>query len=152
MSHGKTIDFCGAAAFLALSASSGLTGAPEAGEVQSRLGVPQSRMTVCRPGAPRWSARERPPVEPYVLFVGTLEPRKNLGLLLDAYGRLVTRGVPVPPLRSSSTRGRTPPRCRAVSTGSGSGTSRSRCSRTSTPTTWTGWRASSTTAGWTSSR
>jgi glycosyltransferase involved in cell wall biosynthesis len=69
-----------------------------AGEVQSRLGVPQSRMTVCRPGAPRWTARERPPVEPYVLFVGTLEPRKNLGLLLDAYARLVTRGVPVPRL------------------------------------------------------
>jgi glycosyltransferase involved in cell wall biosynthesis len=69
-----------------------------AGEVQSRLGVSQSRMTVCRPGAPRWRPRERPPVEPYVLFVGTLEPRKNLGLLLEAYGRLTTRRVALPRL------------------------------------------------------
>jgi glycosyltransferase involved in cell wall biosynthesis len=69
-----------------------------AGEVQSRLGVPQSRMTVCRPGAPRWTPRERPPMEPYVLFVGTLEPRKNVGLLLEAYGRLIARGVSMPRL------------------------------------------------------
>jgi glycosyltransferase involved in cell wall biosynthesis len=29
---------------------------------------------------------------PYVLFVGTLEPRKDLDLLLDAYGRLIESG------------------------------------------------------------
>lgn len=29
-----------------------------------------------------------PPQQPYVLFVGTLEPRKNLPLLLDAFARL----------------------------------------------------------------
>jgi glycosyltransferase involved in cell wall biosynthesis len=69
-----------------------------AGEVESRLGVPQSRLTVCRPGAPPWTARERPPVAPYVLFVGTLEPRKNLGLLLDAYARLAARGAALPRL------------------------------------------------------
>jgi glycosyltransferase involved in cell wall biosynthesis len=69
-----------------------------AGEVQSRLGVPQSRMTVCRPGAPAWTPREQAPRDSYVLFVGTLEPRKNVGLLLDAYSLLLTRGRPVPRL------------------------------------------------------
>ena len=34
-----------------------------------------------------------------MLFIGTLEPRKNLGVLLDAYERLAAGGVPVPPLR-----------------------------------------------------
>jgi alpha-1,3-rhamnosyl/mannosyltransferase len=32
------------------------------------------------------------------LFVGTLEPRKNIGTLLDAYARLLNCGVSPPPL------------------------------------------------------
>jgi alpha-1,3-rhamnosyl/mannosyltransferase len=32
------------------------------------------------------------------LFLGTLEPRKNLGVLLDAYATLIERRVRVPPL------------------------------------------------------
>jgi glycosyltransferase involved in cell wall biosynthesis len=32
--------------------------------------------------------------EPYVLWVGTLEPRKNLPLLLDAFGAVVRAGLP----------------------------------------------------------
>lgn len=40
-------------------------------------------------------AREKPPVSgPYVLFVGTPEPRKNLGRLVDAMGVLRKRGWP----------------------------------------------------------
>ncbi|MBI2911186.1 MAG: glycosyltransferase family 4 protein [Chloroflexi bacterium] len=31
--------------------------------------------------------------EPYLLFVGTLEPRKNLGAVLEAFGRLRRRGL-----------------------------------------------------------
>jgi alpha-1,3-rhamnosyl/mannosyltransferase len=34
----------------------------------------------------------------YVLALGTLEPRKNLGVLLDAYALLLERRVRVPPL------------------------------------------------------
>ena len=34
----------------------------------------------------------------YLLFVGTLEPRKNVGVLLDAYGRLIARNPQAPPL------------------------------------------------------
>ena len=55
-------------------------------------------MSVCSPGAPAWTARERPPDAGYVLFFGTLEPRKNVGGLLDAYERLGARRKDVPRL------------------------------------------------------
>jgi glycosyltransferase involved in cell wall biosynthesis len=60
-----------------------------AGEVERLLGVPMSRITVCYPGAPDWSPRASAPGNGYILFVGTLEPRKNIGTLLDAYERLI---------------------------------------------------------------
>jgi glycosyltransferase involved in cell wall biosynthesis len=71
-----------------------------AGEVEARLGVPRSRITVCRPGRPNWPARMAPPPASlaYLLFVGTLEPRKNVAGLLDAYGRLIARNPQAPPL------------------------------------------------------
>jgi len=71
-----------------------------AGEVEARLGVPHSRITVCRPGRPDWPVRAAPPPASlaYLLFVGTLEPRKNLRGLLDAYARLVARHPQAPPL------------------------------------------------------
>ena len=49
---------------------------------------------------PAWPLRMAPPPASlgYVLFVGTLEPRKNVGGLLDAYGRLVARHPQAPPL------------------------------------------------------
>jgi glycosyltransferase involved in cell wall biosynthesis len=60
-----------------------------AGEVQRRLGVAADRIAVCSPGAPDWPPRAELPRDGYVLFFGTLEPRKNVGGLLDAYERLV---------------------------------------------------------------
>ena len=71
-----------------------------AGEVEARLGVPRSRITVCRPGRPAWPVRMAAPTASvgYLLFVGTLEPRKNVAGLLDAYGRLVARNPQAPPL------------------------------------------------------
>jgi alpha-1,3-rhamnosyl/mannosyltransferase len=63
-----------------------------AGEVARRLNVPPERIAPCHPGAPDWPARTSRPASGYVLFVGTLEPRKNVGALLDAYERLLTRG------------------------------------------------------------
>jgi glycosyltransferase involved in cell wall biosynthesis len=60
-------------------------------EVQRRLGVPASRIVVCSPGAPDWTPRTIAPANGYVLFFGTLEPRKNVGGLLDAYERIVDR-------------------------------------------------------------
>ncbi len=69
-------------------------------QVESELGVPTTRMTVCYPGAPDWS-RSSPRsggLRPHVLFLGTLEARKNVGMLLAAYGDLVGRHSDLPPL------------------------------------------------------
>jgi glycosyltransferase involved in cell wall biosynthesis len=62
-----------------------------AAEVERRLGVNADRIAVCPPGAPDWTRRTACPDAGYVLFVGTLEPRKNVGTLLDAYERLLAR-------------------------------------------------------------
>ena len=62
-----------------------------ASEVQRLLAVPAAKISVCSPGAPDWTAR--PPAlttaDGYILFLGTLEPRKNVGTLLDAYAQLL---------------------------------------------------------------
>lgn len=58
--------------------------------VIDRLGVAPDRVHVCAPGAPQWTTLGQQPNVPadgYALFVGTLEPRKNVGVLLDAYAR-----------------------------------------------------------------
>ena len=60
-----------------------------AGEVIRRLGVSPERIALCPPGAPEWTPRSAAPKDGYVLFVGTLEPRKNVGALLDAYEQLL---------------------------------------------------------------
>jgi len=71
-------------------------------DVVSMLGVSPERI-VMLPGAPHPSCRPSAPAEiarvraryrlqrPYVLSVGTLEPRKNLPLLLQAFDRLLAR-------------------------------------------------------------
>jgi glycosyltransferase involved in cell wall biosynthesis len=70
-----------------------------AGEVERQLGVPRDRLAICPAGAPDWKPRVAVPRDGYVLFVGTLEPRKNIGGLLDAYQELLERGARVPELR-----------------------------------------------------
>ena len=67
-------------------------------QVEQRLEVPRERIVLCRPGAP-------PPVfHPFsetpgpILFVGTIEPRKNLPALFRAYERVAGRLASVPRL------------------------------------------------------
>lgn len=60
-------------------------------EVERQLAVDPERIAVCAPGAPEWSPRATPPRDGYILFLGTLEPRKNIGGLLDAYEQLLAR-------------------------------------------------------------
>ena len=60
-----------------------------AGEVERKLQVPASKISICSPGAPAWAPRASEPADGYILFFGTLEPRKNVGTLLDAYERLL---------------------------------------------------------------
>jgi glycosyltransferase involved in cell wall biosynthesis len=65
--------------------------------VENRLGVPHERIAVCPPGAPHWTPRDTAPRGP-ILFVGTLEPRKNAGALIRAYSRLIAGLPDAPPL------------------------------------------------------
>jgi glycosyltransferase involved in cell wall biosynthesis len=70
-------------------------------QIIERLGVAGEQIYVCPPGAPVWRTLGRQPNVPSdgcILFVGTLEPRKNVGALLDAYERLVSRRPDVPKL------------------------------------------------------
>jgi len=68
-------------------------------QISNRLGVPASRVTICSPGAPAWPRRDDEPPEGVILFFGSLEPRKNLAVLLDAYEQCLARAAgPLPRL------------------------------------------------------
>jgi glycosyltransferase involved in cell wall biosynthesis len=62
-----------------------------ASEVVRCLQVPEHRISICSPGAPEWPPRAHAPADGYILFLGTLEPRKNVGALLEAYERLLAQ-------------------------------------------------------------
>lgn len=70
--------------------------------IEARLGVPADRIAVCRPGVPSWiTGRLAPGASPesrHILFVGTLEARKNVAGLLSAYRLLADRWPNAPPL------------------------------------------------------
>ena len=70
-------------------------------QIVSRLGIDASRVYLCRPGAPTWQTLGRGPNVPedgYILFLGTLEPRKNVGVVLDAYARVLAHRPVLPRL------------------------------------------------------
>jgi glycosyltransferase involved in cell wall biosynthesis len=69
-----------------------------AGEIERRLGVPPDRIVICSPGAPAWKPRSAAVPRGPILFMGTLEPRKNLGTLLGAYAKLRDMDPAAPPL------------------------------------------------------
>ena len=69
-----------------------------AAQVATRLGVERSKITVCYPGAPAWARRKPAGTAGPILFVGTIEPRKNVPTLLNAYRRLINRRSATPDL------------------------------------------------------
>jgi glycosyltransferase involved in cell wall biosynthesis len=81
--------------------------------ISSRLAVDRDRIAICSPGAPPWIPAERPPAGGPILFMGTIEPRKNVATLLRAYAELVVRKPDVPPLVLA---GRVMPACQDVLT------------------------------------
>ena len=73
--------------------------------IRSRFDVAAEKIAVCSPAALRLPsvAQGRPATlgrrgPDAILFVGTLETRKNVPALLDAYGRLLAREPRIPPL------------------------------------------------------
>ncbi|MGE3276303.1 MAG: glycosyltransferase family 4 protein [Vicinamibacterales bacterium] len=75
-----------------------------ASQVTERLGVPPERVSVCSAGPPAWTAAvadtraARGTPGTAILFVGTVEARKNVGGLLAAYRLLVEERPDAPPL------------------------------------------------------
>lgn len=67
-----------------------------AAQVAQRLDVDPARIVTCHNGAPDWSPRPAVPDAGPVICVGTLEPRKNVGGLLDAWTILIQQGRRVP--------------------------------------------------------
>ena len=66
--------------------------------VRTRLGVPEDRLVICRPGAPAGPVGDATVHAGPILFVGTIEPRKNLPTLFAAYERVVAGRPDAPPL------------------------------------------------------
>ncbi len=58
------------------------------------LGLDADRIEVIYPGVPEvyFGAQARPSEQPYVLYLGTIEPRKNVDTLLDAWSGFRFRG------------------------------------------------------------
>ncbi len=58
------------------------------------LGLDAERIEVIYPGVPEvyFGAQPRPNARPYVLYLGTIEPRKNVDTLLDAWSSFGLRG------------------------------------------------------------
>ena len=76
-----------------------------AAQVERRLNIPPEAISLCWNGAPDWQPRARSPHDGHILFVGTLTPRKNIGVLLEAYELLVARQLAPPDLILAGTPG-----------------------------------------------
>ena len=81
--------------------------------VRSQLGADGDRVTICPNGAPAWAPIERrgSASGSHVLFMGTIEPRKNVQTLLRAYAELLARNPDAPPLVLA---GRLAPACQPL--------------------------------------
>jgi glycosyltransferase involved in cell wall biosynthesis len=60
-----------------------------ASEVVRLTGADRGNVFVCPLGRPGWAPRDVEPDGASLLFFGSIEPRKNVGLLLDAYEQLL---------------------------------------------------------------
>lgn len=89
----------------AVIAVSGATAA----DIETLTGRPASTVTIAPLGRPDWPRRVEEPADGVLLFFGTLEPRKNVGGLLDAYAHLLStraaQGLATPRLVLAGGRG-----------------------------------------------
>ena len=82
-----------------------------AARVQSELSVAREAIAVCPPGAPSWRRAEPYARRGPILFMGTIEPRKNIQVLLKAYVELLETRPDAPPLVLA---GKVAPSCQAM--------------------------------------
>jgi glycosyltransferase involved in cell wall biosynthesis len=75
-------------------------------QVVERLDIDARSVHVCLPAAPAWPRRDEPSAPGPILFIGTVEPRKNVPGLLRAYSELAGRRPNAPELVLA---GRLPP-------------------------------------------
>jgi len=66
--------------------------------VRSTFRVDGERLTICPNGAPAWAPQRHIASRGHLLFMGTIEPRKNVATLLRAYAELLTRRPDAPNL------------------------------------------------------
>jgi glycosyltransferase involved in cell wall biosynthesis len=69
-----------------------------ADQIETKLAVPSDIISICPPGAPAWPAADRYASNGPILFLGTIEPRKNVSMLLRAYAELIARRPDAPEL------------------------------------------------------
>lgn len=73
-----------------------------AAQVVAQLRLDPSRVHRCPPGPSAWTVdvrrRRQGQGKRHILFIGTLNARKNVGILLDAYARLLAELPNAPPL------------------------------------------------------
>jgi glycosyltransferase involved in cell wall biosynthesis len=69
-----------------------------AGNIRAKLGLDRQTIAICPPAAPAWTPVDRRDPHGHILFMGTVEPRKNVPALLRAYAALVRRLPQTPPL------------------------------------------------------
>jgi glycosyltransferase involved in cell wall biosynthesis len=84
-----------------------------AGNIRSQLALDRDTIAICPPAAPSWTPVGHRDPRGHILFMGTVEPRKNVSALLRAYASLVTRRPDTPPLVIA---GRIVDACRSVLT------------------------------------
>jgi glycosyltransferase involved in cell wall biosynthesis len=79
--------------------------------VARRLAVDPDRIVICSPAAPAWTPVEHRSTNGPILFMGTIEPRKNVAALLQAYRELLARRPDAPHLVLA---GKVTPACEGV--------------------------------------
>jgi glycosyltransferase involved in cell wall biosynthesis len=79
--------------------------------IRADLSVPAECIAICSPGAPAWQPNGDDRPNGPILFVGTIEPRKNVGALLKAYAEVLERKPDAPALVLA---GKVRPACQAL--------------------------------------
>jgi glycosyltransferase involved in cell wall biosynthesis len=69
-----------------------------AGNIRSQLALDRDTIAICPPAAPPWTPVEPRDPKGHILFMGTVEPRKNVQTLLRGYASLVARRPETPEL------------------------------------------------------